>query len=77
MREFDDSETENPPKWEEIKGAEYHCFQWGNDPELIHIIKTGFADRYMIVWEDAYELSLGNVEFLSKNEIEQRFKITF
>ena len=40
MREFDNSETEKTPKWEEIKGAEYHCFQWGNDPELIQDRKS-------------------------------------
>jgi hypothetical protein len=62
-------------EWIEIKGAEYRRFQWGTEPELIHIIKTGFEDRYMVIWEDAYELHLGNVDFLSKQEIEEKFKI--
>jgi len=61
-------------KLHEIKS---HCqtFSYGNEPELIHIIKTGFKNKYMIVWEDAYELVLGEVEFGSKEEIEQRFDI--
>jgi hypothetical protein len=75
MREYDDSESEKTSKWEEIKGAEYRRFQWGNEPEIIHIIKTGFPDKYMIIWEDAFELHLGNVGFFSKSEIENRFKI--
>lgn len=44
-------------------------FQYGDEPELIHIIKTGFKDRYMIVWEDAYELNIGKVEFCTASVI--------
>ena len=50
-------------------------FQFGDDPELIHIIKTGFKDRYMIVHEDAYEFMLGKVEFATQQEIMDRFEI--
>jgi hypothetical protein len=78
LREYQYNEEETPYaklQWEEIKGAEYRRFQWGNEPELIHIIKTGFEDRYMVIWEDAYELHLGNVDHLSKQEIEEKFKI--
>lgn len=78
LREYEYKEESNPYaklEWKEIKGAEYRCFQWGDEPELIHIIQTGFEDRYMIVWEDAYELHLGNVDLLSKKEIEEKFKI--
>jgi len=58
----------------EIK-SNCRCFQWGDEPELIHVIKTGFNDRYMIVHEDAYELNLGKVEFLSRKEIKDIYKI--
>jgi hypothetical protein len=50
-------------------------FQWSGEPELIHIIRTGFKDRYMVVHEDAYEHSLGKVELLSKNEIQNIYSI--
>ena len=50
-------------------------FQFGEDPELIHIIKTGFEDRYMIIHEDAYEFMLGKVEFATQQEVLERFKI--
>jgi hypothetical protein len=58
----------------EIK-SNCRSFQWEGEPELIHVIKTGFRNRYMIVHEDAYELSLGKVEFMSKEEIKQIYKI--
>ena len=51
------------------------CFQLMDEPELIHIIKTRFTDRYMIVYEDAYEFNLGKVEFFSKDQLESKFKI--
>jgi hypothetical protein len=50
-------------------------FQWDEEPELIHVIKTGFENRYMVVHEDAYELNLGKVEFLTKEEIKTIYKI--
>jgi len=50
-------------------------FQFGEEPELIHVIKTGFRNQYMIVHEDAYEYSLGKVEFMSKERIKEVYKI--
>ena len=50
-------------------------FQIGNDPELIHVIKTGFKNRYMIVHEDAYEFLLGKVEFKTREEIKKIYDI--
>jgi hypothetical protein len=58
----------------EIKSKTW-CFQLGDDPELIHIIKTGFKDLYMVVHEDAYQFDLGRVEMGSKLEIESKYKI--
>lgn len=60
--------------WNEIKSTN-QCFQLGNEPELIHVIKTGFRDMYMVVHEDAYEYSIGKVEFGTKQDIEVRYKI--
>jgi hypothetical protein len=61
-------------KWKEIK-SNSRTFQLEDEPELIHIIKTGFNNTYMVVFEDAYELELGNVIFGTKLEIEKRFNI--
>ena len=60
--------------WKEIKSTS-QCFQLGNEPELIHVIKTGFEDMYMVVHEDAYQYVIGKVEFGTKREIEVKFKI--
>ncbi len=60
--------------WKEIKSTA-QCFQLGNEPELIHVIKTGFKDMYMVLHEDAYEFSLGKVEMGTKQEVEIRYKI--
>jgi len=60
--------------WKEINCIT-RSFKYEGEPELIHIIETGFKNRYMVVFEDAYELVLGNVEFHTKEEIEQLFKI--
>lgn len=61
--------------WKEIPPAFYKRFQLEEEPEIIHIIQTGFKGKYLIVFEDAYELTLGKTEFLTKEEIETKFKI--
>lgn len=58
----------------EIK-SQCRTFQFGDDPELIHVIKTGFKNRYMIVHEDAYEFLLGKVEFKTREEIKKIYDI--
>ena len=58
----------------EIK-SQCRTFQFGEDPELIHVIKTGFKNRYMIVHEDAYEFLLGKVEFKTREEIKKIYDI--
>lgn len=61
--------------WKEIKSTA-QCFELEGEPELIHVIKTGFKDMYMVVHEDAYEFSLGKVEIGTKRDVEIRYKIT-
>ncbi|CAB4175421.1 hypothetical protein UFOVP1247_148 [uncultured Caudovirales phage] len=61
--------------WTEIPSTS-QCFQLEDEPELIHVIKTGFRDMYMVVHEDAYEYSIGKVEFGTREDIEVRYKIT-
>lgn len=60
--------------WKELKSTA-QCFQLGDEPELIHVIKTGFQDKYMVLHEDAYEFSLGKVEIGTKQDVEIRYKI--
>jgi hypothetical protein len=58
----------------EIK-SQCRTFQFGEDPELIHVIKTGFKNRYMVVHEDAYEFLLGKLEFKTREEIKKIYDI--
>jgi hypothetical protein len=45
-------------------------------PELIHIIKTGFEDLYIIVYEDAYEqFNLGKNNYYTAVQIMEKFNI--
>ena len=50
-------------------------FRHIDEPEIIHVIKTGFRDKYMVVYEDAYEQIIGKLVFGSKAEIEELFEI--
>jgi len=65
--------------WREIYPKDGYCrtFQLGNDPEIIHIIKTGFENKYIVVYEDAFEVSLGKTEILTKEELERKYDILF
>jgi hypothetical protein len=60
--------------WKELPSTA-RCFQLDEAPELIHVIRTGFNDMYMVVHEDAYEYSLGKVEIGTKRDVEVRYKI--
>lgn len=62
-------------KWKEIQSSEIKLFQLENEPELIHIIKSTIENQYIVVYEDAYELTNGLIEFKTKKEIEEKFNI--
>ena len=47
-----------------------------DETEIIHIIKTGFQDKYIAVFEDAFEMSLGTTFIGTQEEIEKKFNIT-
>lgn len=50
-------------------------FKLRDEPVLIHVIKTGFENKYMIVYEDAYDLNTGKVEFKTKEELHAEYGI--
>jgi len=70
-----ENQINQEPKWIHISDNRCLTFQLGEEPEVIHVIKTGFRDRYMVVHEDAYELSLGHVEFCTEKELNEEFKV--
>lgn len=43
--------------------------------EVIHVIKTGFEDKYIVVHEDCHEMVIGNTYVGSKEEVENKYKI--
>ncbi len=61
--------------WYEIQ-SKVQSFHYKDDPELIHIIKTGSPNSYILVYEDGYQLDTGKTEILTKETIEKRFNIT-
>lgn len=60
--------------WNQIK-SNTKTFQFGQEPELIHIIKTGHQNQYIIAYEDAYEYTTGVCELLTSEEVLQKFGI--
>jgi hypothetical protein len=61
--------------WDEIKCTNVRRFQYGDFPEVIYVIKTGFRDEYLVVNEDAYHLHLGKTSIMSKQKVEKTYKI--
>lgn len=45
------------------------------EDEVIYVIHTGFQDTWMVVFEDAHEMSLGRTVLGTKEEIKQQFNI--
>jgi len=55
-------------------GNRTRTYQLNSEPELIHIIKTGYHDTYMVVFEDGYE-NVGDLKIYTEQEIYEDFGI--
>ena len=63
------------PTWNELENRT-RTFQLENEPELIHIIKTGFENTYFVVFEDGYGICNDmKVKSYTKNQIKEIFNI--
>lgn len=62
-------------EWKEIDCNNVKAFQYGDYPELIYIIKTGFENKYMVLYEDAYQLNIGHTKILTKEKIKEQYNI--
>jgi len=61
--------------WKQVHCLCWH-FQLADEPEIIHIVETGFHDCYYVTFEDGYELCNGmQVESYSKQGILEQFGI--
>lgn len=54
-------------KWTEV-GYRTRSFRLGSEPEVIHIIKTGYSDTFMVVYESGYEM-IGDLKIMSSRQI--------
>tara|TARA_R110000824_G_scaffold33981_4_gene108503 strand:+ start:2780 stop:3019 length:240 start_codon:yes stop_codon:yes gene_type:complete len=61
--------------WTEIPCENVRRYQFGDYPEIIYIVKTGFKNKYMILHEDAYQLHIGKTSIMTKEEIEKTYNI--
>jgi hypothetical protein len=65
--------------WHPIKSNRMWTFQLGEEPEVMHVIEgCGTSPRgkiYIVLFEDAYELSTGETEISTKEEIEKKYKV--
>lgn len=51
----------------------YTCYQLGDEPEVIHIIKFGHDNSYCVVHEDAWEIRNGETELMTKEMIFEKY----
>lgn len=63
--------TEN--NWKEI-GSRTRSFRLESEPELLHIIKTGYSDTFMVVDESGYDM-MGDLKIMSSGQILETFGI--
>jgi hypothetical protein len=65
--------------WTKQKSTIVQTFQWNDEPELKHFIRTGFDIDGPLAWivvnEDAYELELGRSNIMSTKEIFNKYNI--
>ena len=61
-------------KWRELE-TRCRCFWRENEPWLIHVIKTGFNDEYIIVHEDGEECIHGKSEIMTEKELKEKYNI--
>jgi len=54
--------------------SSWRTFQLEDEPELIHIHQVR-DDEYIVVYEDAYDINTGEVDFFNKESLERRFNI--
>jgi len=60
--------------WKEVKSTT-RTFQFGDEPEVIHITKTGHNNLYVVTYDDAYQYFTGRTELCTKEDLKQKFSI--
>lgn len=66
-----------PENWYQFN-SKVQSFQYEDEPEVIHIIKMGSTElpnKYIVVYDDPYQIATADSEILTKDEIESKFNI--
>lgn len=50
-------------------------FSYGEEPEILYIIKAGHENTYFVVHDDAWGLSSGQCEIETKETIKEKYLI--
>jgi len=62
-------------KWNRMGNKSITRFISEDQQEILYIFQTGFDDKWMVVFEDAHEITLGTSFIGTKTEVEQKFNI--
>lgn len=64
--------------WNKINSSNSYlgCYQLDMEPEVIHIIKFGHEDEFCVLHDDAYDLTSGETEIMTRLEIFDKYGIT-
>ena len=62
-------------KWNEMSDISVKRFLSHYEDEVIYVINTGFQDKWMVISEDAHEMTLGTAFIGTMVEVEQKFDI--
>ena len=59
------------------ESSRFSTYQFDDDPVVIHIIKTGFHNKYFIISEDGYESpENGKTQIMTREKIKETFNIS-
>jgi hypothetical protein len=63
----------------EIRPSVIKTFQINDDPELVHLVKSGFKNMWFVFEEDAYQTEpfKSGIQFLSEQVISEKYGIDF
>lgn len=61
--------------WKISTRANGFTYQNGENPELMHIIESGFKGTYIVTFSDAFHTTLGKCEVLTTEEIKAKYSI--
>lgn len=81
-----ENHTLNNSSEEKMSGKDYFVlsdkkrhisFDVKDEPERLHIVKSGFDNMYFVFWENAYETEPGmsGISFMNKEQILSKFDL--